>query len=76
MVIELICGTVNNQKSDSVHTSMTVRQCFEKFGVNYASGQVTLDGRVVPESQLDCTLDQLGAKLKSYLLVSMKTNNA
>ena len=74
-------GTTTSRKNVIINENTTLRAALEQNGVDYTTGQTSLDGATLQPGQLDKTFAQMGidgtpGKDHCYLMVVVKADNA
>ena len=75
-VVNLTLVTNGAKKKDQVPDSMTVRQIYERYGVNYGMCSNTIDSVPLQIGQLDKTLAELGCGEEVRMSSIVKADNA
>lgn len=68
----------NNVKRENVivNDNTTLRSVLEQQGVDYARGNLTMDGSTLQPGALDKTFADFGIKEKCFLMQIVKADNA
>lgn len=81
MIIKIKVGTNTVRHEDTVDTaSVTARELFEKWDVDYQGKQANMNGDTIMGDDLDKTLDELGVEIDpskvNFLACVAKHDNA
>ena len=76
MTIKVTVGNNVQRNTLMVDDSSTLRGILESEGIDYARGQMHLDGSSLRPGDLDKTFADLGITSQCYLLNVAKTDNA
>lgn len=80
-MINVVIGNTTNRKNVIIDENTTLRTALETNGVDYTTGQTSLDGATLQPGQMDKTFAQMGidgtpGKDRCYLMVVVKADNA
>jgi hypothetical protein len=75
-MIQVTLGTNTNRAKVLVDPNTTLRTVLEDNDINYASGNLHLDGSSLKPGDLDKTFAELGITANCYLLSIQKADNA
>lgn len=74
-MIKVYVGTNTSRKEDAFAPDTTINEILDKYGIN-KNGQIQMGGRILSSSDLNKTLEQLGATNPCYILSVAKHDNA
>ena len=75
-MISVTLGTNTNRSKVLVDPTSTLREVLEDNSINYASGNLHLDGSSLKPGDLDKSFSELGISSNCYLLSIQKADNA
>lgn len=75
-MIKVVVGNNLKREAVIVDENVTLRTLLEENGIDYASGNMHLDGSSLKPGDLDKTFAELGITDKCYLLSIVKADNA
>lgn len=75
-MITVTIGNNLNRKDHILESSTTLRDAFDKAGVNYSIGVSSLDGASLLPGDIGKTFDDFGVKDRCFLLNVVKADNA
>lgn len=75
-MIKILVQDNRDRNTVIVDPALTIRQAIEEAGLSASGNGALLNGRSLTASDMDRTLEELGATEDSYISLVTKTNNA
>ena len=74
--IKLKLGTNTDKRTVIVDGAMTPKEIFLDNDIDFASATIHLDGAALTSTQMNSSIETLGATDNSFLIAVVKMNNA